>query len=155
MATPLRESIVSGKNSIYNTNDVTASGILIVCPNNNSIVLGRRSSPDRYAGHWCIFGGGVEVNETPLQGAIREIGEEAGIRTHMISTPVDLYMFDDNKGFKFQTFFATTPSEFDVKLNNEHDSCGWFKLNSLPKPLHPGFETLLKDTNYLSGYLSV
>lgn len=43
-------------------------------------LMTHRASAKKYAGRWEITGGCVRSGETPLQGAVRELYEETGIR---------------------------------------------------------------------------
>ena len=45
-----------------------------------TFLMTRRASAKKYAGRWEITGGCVQSGETPLQGAVRELFEETGIR---------------------------------------------------------------------------
>jgi 8-oxo-dGTP pyrophosphatase MutT (NUDIX family) len=144
METTLRDSVVSGYDNIFTPQDIGGAGLLII--NNKSVLMGKRSSPDTFADHWCTFGGTVEDNENPLNTAKREVWEEAKIDSSKLDIQIPhVYIDETNDGFKFITYIAISDDEFEVELNNEHTDYGWFPLTNLPSPLHPGINRLLAN----------
>lgn len=105
-----------------------AAGVLIRA--GNSVLLLKRAR-EPHLGSWGFPGGSVEGDETPEQAARREMLEETGIYLPMLGPALG-----DFEGF--QLFGAVVDVPFDVKLNNEHTEAGWFDLDALPEPLHPG-----------------
>jgi 8-oxo-dGTP pyrophosphatase MutT (NUDIX family) len=77
---------------------------------------------------WCLPGGKIEQNETPLKAAKREVKEETGFE-NWLRTPK---LYTEKSGFV--TFVYVAP-EFDVKINKESLDYGWFSLKELPEPL--------------------
>ena len=51
----------------------------------------------------------------------------------------DNYVCKNN--FSYSTYVCIVEEEFVPKLNNEHKGYTWSKLDSWPKPLHPGVFT--------------
>ena len=84
----------------------------------NSILLGKRiykwkGKPVEFGGHWSIFGGAIEPNETEAECAIRELYEETGIK-------IDKHQLIPSKKIEhdrssFTIFFARTHSMPRVK----------------------------------------
>ena len=123
---------------------INGSGLFIICSKTKRILLGKRAGNDMFSGLWCTFGGGVEEGEHPLNTALREVGEEAGISPDSLITNHNPVYDDETKdGYKFRTYVATCKEEPDVVLNDEHTEHGWFKMLDLPKPLHPGVNRML------------
>lgn len=57
------------------------SGVLLVTGDGNIIAMHRDDKPGlRDAGCYGIFGGAIEDGETPLEAAVREIGEETNLK---------------------------------------------------------------------------
>lgn len=109
------------------------------------VFLGRRAETSSEPGMWCTPGGGVEEGEDAATAAAREAEEEFGI----IVSPEELYnpkTFIKDDGFKFTTFIVDGSSDIPIDMRErEHDDYGWFSLDELPTPLHPGLEAYLKE----------
>jgi len=116
---------------------IRAAGILIVCA--GEILLLKRADDGDHGGEWCLPGGKIEPDETSAQAACRETAEESGIVvplgaiaewTRTIDAKVD-----------FTTYVASIADKPNVVLDEtESTDYGWFKLDELPTPLHPGME---------------
>lgn len=57
-----------------------APGVVIVIPDGDSVLLGKRTSRSFAPGKWCLPGGFVEFDEDFLSAAIREVREETGLQ---------------------------------------------------------------------------
>lgn len=121
---------------------VRAAGIVLITDEGKMLFI-KRSGHDGgdHAGEWGIPGGGVEVGETPLQGAIREAYEEVGFKADPAAEP-DFVCEIATAEVVFTTFFLRT-EEFKPKLNHEHDGYRWAFIESPPRPLHPGLRAAL------------
>lgn len=92
------------------------------------LILQRSSQDDFQPGVWSLPGGKVEPGETPLQGAIRELEEETGIRVEEV-TELGLKKRTDSVSHYFETWI------FEPKLtfldNEEHYRYQWIKIEDL------------------------
>lgn len=121
-----------------------AAGILFVAPDGDVLLLRRSSSEPNYAGHWALPGGKMEDGETPEEGARREAEEEMGGSM----SGRGLKLLDRRMtptGMAFHTFAHPIETKFAPKINDEHSGYAWAPLDQLPRPLHPGVETTLKE----------
>lgn len=82
-------------------------------------------------GTWAVPGGKLEAGETPEAAARREVLEECGFDYDKPLTPHTLI-----EGYV--TYLAEGAEIFEAVLNDENQAYGWFSLNALPEPLHPG-----------------
>lgn len=124
------------------------------------LFLYRNKSRRRHV--WSIPGGKLEGNETPWEGAQREVREEVGFVPTIIQT-LSLERFESMDGdFHFHTFLCLVRSEFIPTLNEEHTGFAWALVDHCPRPLHSGLHsTLTKKVNRakietvasLSGFL--
>jgi 8-oxo-dGTP pyrophosphatase MutT (NUDIX family) len=95
----------------------------------------------RYNSMWAFVGGKVEKDETEYGALQREIQEEIGFMPLVLKTiPVEKFTNSKNN-FTYSTYVCVVEEEFIPKLNNEHKGYAWSKLDSWPKPLHPGVFT--------------
>ena len=124
----------------------TAAGFVIIAENPNqtlhampkALLVKRSNYCDVYPGTWAFPGGGIDGNETAYAAALREVWEEIGIRLIASNGHEDCGV---HKGF--HTFLHYAPSEFDCRLNHEHDAYTWAALDRLPTPMHPNAAEIL------------
>lgn len=97
---------------------------------------------------WAFIGGKMERGESVLKGVSRELREEMGfIPAYKKVIPIDIFKSTDNN-FTFFSFAVLVDEEFIPKINNESVGWGWFEIDSLPKPLHPGARITLNNNNF-------
>ncbi len=109
-----------------------------------NFVFHKRSANCRdQQGTWDSGGGKLEFGETPEQALWREIEEEYGCSGQITSTLPPNSFF--NEANAQPTHWLILPyivqvNRAEVKLHEPEkmDELGWFTLNSLPEPLHPG-----------------
>lgn len=96
-----------------------------------------------------MVGGKAEGAESFPETAIREALEELG------GLPpgrfVDHVSYGDSQGNHFLTMVLDVASEARLtwrpRLDHEHQTCGWFSLDRLPEPLHPGVDFTLRHSS--------
>jgi len=115
-----------------------AAGLLVHDPE-RGILLQLRSSWSHHGGTWGIPGGARHEDETPVQGALREAGEEAGVPAEdlrlVFSNLLDL-------GFwSYTTVVVETIRPFDPKIGDaESLALRWVPVDEVSTlDLHPGF----------------
>ena len=93
---------------------------------------------------WSMPGGGIEKDETLLEGLTRECLEEMNIDiTGFKLIPIQKFV---NNNFTYNTFYCEVEKEFTPVLNYEHIGYAWVGGDQYPKPLHPGlFSTINFD----------
>ena len=93
---------------------------------------------------WSMPGGGIEKDETLLEGLTRECIEEMNIDiTGFKLIPIQKFV---NNNFTYNTFYCEVEKEFTPVLNYEHIGYAWVGGDQYPKPLHPGlFSTINFD----------
>lgn len=99
---------------------------------------------DQRSPTWSIPGGGIDQDETLLEGVIRECQEEMNFDLSGLKLiPIQKFV---NNNFTYHTFFCEVDSEFVPDLNSEHCGYAWVRSGLYPKPLHPGlFSTVNID----------
>jgi 8-oxo-dGTP pyrophosphatase MutT (NUDIX family) len=94
------------------------------------ILLVRRSANDEFMpGSWDLPGGVVEVREHPVDAAVRETKEEAGLLLANLKPLTIHSIWDAKKKQQFITIiFYTKKYRGRLKLNlNDHDDYIWVK----------------------------
>ncbi len=119
----------------------TAAGTMFIAPEGR-LLLVKRSPVSDHPGEWCLPGGHIDGNETPLEAAKREALEELGVPYY----PDGGRFFSRTQsaeGVDFSTFAVSVPGEFVPTLNKEHVEARWFDMDDLPTKLHPGVRASL------------
>jgi 8-oxo-dGTP pyrophosphatase MutT (NUDIX family) len=121
-----------------------AAGVLFVAPDGDVLLCRRSGSEENYGGHWALPGGKAEDGESPARAAARESVEELGGSLD----PKSLKLMDRKAtptGMVFHTFVRPVDKKFQPQINEEHSGFGWFPLDALPTPMHPGVASTLQD----------
>lgn len=100
-------------------------------------------------GRWDPGGGKLEFGLTPEENVLKEVKEEygckgviqRGIPAHTI---IRINNSKKTHWIAFPFFIKVKRSEVQINEPDKIDELGWFRLTSLPKPLHSGFSWTLK-----------
>jgi 8-oxo-dGTP diphosphatase len=95
------------------------------------LLLGKR----RDTGKWTMPGGHLDPGEIPLQGARRELWEEARLRAEAVK----LWAVKDNPGARLHVFRALVDGQADGSFDPDAEvsEWRWFDVSKgLPKELH-------------------
>jgi 8-oxo-dGTP diphosphatase len=103
--------------------------IVIVVNDDDEVLAIKRSDDCRsFKGYWNFPGGGVEIGESALSGAMRELFEE----TSLIVNKKDLYHFKSHKTPALDVkYFITFNYDGDILLNNESTDYKWYNLSKI------------------------
>ena len=83
-------------------------------------------------GRWGIPKGHIHIDETPEEGALRELSEETQI---ILNKPIEFsHKTKKKNGGDFHIFKCEGDKEFIPHLNHEHMDWGYFSINELPTP---------------------
>lgn len=118
-----------------------ASGCLFLARSTGRLLIAHRSKHVLEPGTWGTWGGAVDPGETPKQGVIREVKEEAGYNGDFKLIP--LFVFKHESGFRYHNYLAVVGDEFVPTLNWETQGYKWVGVGKWPMPLHPGLKSLL------------
>jgi 8-oxo-dGTP pyrophosphatase MutT (NUDIX family) len=114
-----------------------AAGLLIT--DGERVILQHRAPWTHEGGRWGIPGGARDAHESAVDAALREAGEEAGLRAEDIE-PIGVYEADHG-GWSYSTVIARprrtlTPTAY----NAESVSVEWVDISMVDDlPLHDGF----------------
>jgi 8-oxo-dGTP pyrophosphatase MutT (NUDIX family) len=110
-------------------------GARVLVIKDNQILLVKHT----YMPKWYTIGGGVDFKESPLQGAIRELKEEAGVIAHgpleLLGTYYNVHQGHDDY---VSTYICKDFTEEDYICPEEIIEKRWFPLNALPEDISPG-----------------
>ncbi|MFQ1003201.1 NUDIX domain-containing protein [Modestobacter sp. SSW1-42] len=117
-----------------------AAGLLLHRPGADGVevLLHLRVGWSHHGGTWGTPGGALLAGEAPADGALREAGEELGLRR--ADVVLGTASVDDHGGWSYTTVLAEPAGRLEVAdlvLNEESTDVGWFALGALPL-LHPG-----------------
>ena len=83
-------------------------------------------------GRWGIPKGHIHIDETPEEGALRELSEETQI---ILNKPIEFsHKAKKKNGGDFNVFMCKGDKEFIPHLNHEHMDWGYFPIRDLPTP---------------------
>jgi 8-oxo-dGTP pyrophosphatase MutT (NUDIX family) len=107
-------------------------------------------APQDYMGNtWQIVRGTVEPGETAVQGALRELREEAGLAPnefYRLGSVESFYIPNDDTLWHSVSFLALVTREANVVLNEEHDDARWIPRSEiLDETMWPSERWLLRD----------
>ena len=107
-----------------------------------NILLTRRAPEKSAAGTWENSGGAVKAGETSLQGVVRELFEETGIRAKPEDFELLGSQMDGNAHFDHYCLKADVPLEEIVLLPGETDGVQWVDFETVhsmvkSKAIHP------------------
>jgi len=113
-------------------------GILIVAKDTNKFLMLHRVNHPK--GTWSALAGGMEVGEDPIETVKREIKEEIGVDASMVDD-IQIVGTSNAMGHTHYVMVGFVDREFKVPnlKKDENDQYGWFSVDNLPSPLHPGF----------------
>jgi len=117
-----------------------AAGLLLrwIGPDGPQVLLQQRSVWSHHGGTWGIPGGARDSHESPVQAALREADEEAGL------DPAELRIrgnwVDDHGGWAYETVVADVPTRPRLWSDYESADLAWVPEDEVAeRRLHPGF----------------
>lgn len=114
----------------------------------------RRAPGGRCSGAWEVVHGSIEEGETPLQAALRELGEETGLapeRLYNLSRVETFYRHRVDE-VAFIPVFAAFVQNAATRLSGEHDAFEWLSFPAARERLAwPRERRALKDIEVLLG----
>ena len=133
-----------------------AAGVLVRCAGEGDgswwYFLARRSEWCHQGGCWAIPGGALNQGEPPVEGALREFGEEVGpVLGDGDFTVVDVHE-DDHGGWSYWTVVVDVPERFapPAPANWETAETGWIHHDRLAElELLAAFRRTLVRLGYL------
>lgn len=124
-----------------------AAGVLPICRATNRMCFLWRSPDTEMGNVWGLPGGSIDQNETPAEGALREMREETGYQGPVKLVPSYIYESDR---IIYHNFIGVVSEEFpfhptDFKFAQEHTRMEWMswlelcsRLDANLKNFHPG-----------------
>lgn len=102
-------------------------------PSGPEALLLRRAPGMRCAGAWESVHGHIEDGETPVEAALRELREEAGlapVRLYNLSRVESFYLHRTDEVMLIPVFVAFVEPAPAVTLSEEHDAHEWLGLGA-------------------------
>ncbi len=112
-------------------NPVPAACVVVADSHKRVLLVKRRVDPR--AGTWCLPGGFLELDETPEEGALRELREEAGLEAEdphllgILTNPSDEYHTVLVIGYLVRRFRGRP------RPGDDAEAVRWFSLDRLPE----------------------
>jgi 8-oxo-dGTP diphosphatase len=91
---------------------------------------------------WNLPGGGLDENEAPWQGVVREVHEETGLNVE-VTQLAGLYYKPRQSQIAFS--FICRIIDGKLKINEESDAFEYFAFTKIPKNFPPKHRARIKD----------
>ena len=115
---------------------VTVDVVIFTIRNDELKVLLIKRALDPFLGSWALPGGFVEIDESLVAAAKRELKEETGVSAAYLE---QLYTFgepnrDPRERVISVAYYALMPSDaLEIKAASDAEGVGWFSIDELPK----------------------
>lgn len=118
-----------------------SAGMLFVCPEDNTILLLKRSEDSSSPGTWSLPGGRADDQDSSvLETAKREAEEELNCLPKNKKLAGSHLIERDGKDYKVFIYFINKKEKnkwnSDIKLDKENQKYKWFHIKGLPKNQH-------------------
>ena len=119
---------------------VTVDVVIFTIRNDELKVLLIKRALEPFNGQWALPGGFVEMDESLLDAAKRELQEETGVDAAYLE---QLYTFGEPKRDPRErvisvTYYALMPSDaLEIKAASDAEGVGWFGIDDLPQLARP------------------
>jgi 8-oxo-dGTP pyrophosphatase MutT (NUDIX family) len=118
-----------------------AAGLLLWSATGGDPAVGLqlRAQWSHHGGTWGLLGGARNVDESPVEAALREAGEEASV--HPDQVRVEASYLDDHGGWGYTTVVASALTDMGLRPRSaESEAVRWVPLGQVDAlSLHPGF----------------
>ena len=124
-------------------------GVGVIVRKGRMVLLGKRRN-SHGAGTWSFPGGHLELNESVVECARREVLEETGLRVKNIRQGPYTNDIFEREAKHYVTLFVVSDYDSGELTVREPDKCEewkWFEWNRLPQPLFVPIQNLL-ETNF-------
>jgi 8-oxo-dGTP diphosphatase len=112
---------------------------LLVWHRTAGVLLQHRIAWSHFGGTWGLPGGALKENESPIDGALREAHEEAGVPASLLTV---LFTSTFELGFwRYTTVVVESSEEFAPVMGDaESEALAWVATDEVKNlQLHPGF----------------
>lgn len=110
------------------------AAMAVVIREDQVLLVKRRNEPD--AGLWGFPGGHVDLGETALMAAVRELREETGVTGSALRylTNVDVIVRDEDGSVRFHFLLAAVLCEYlagEPKADDDVSEAAWVSINDV------------------------
>lgn len=118
-----------------------AAGVVFVTRDGDGlplVMVQLRSVFSHEGGTWSCPGGALQLDESPLDGALREAAEEVG--TPATARLLGEHVFSPADDWSYTTVVVEVDERFGEPLNFETEAVEWVPVDEVgERSLHPGF----------------
>ncbi|MGU3437869.1 NUDIX hydrolase [Actinomycetes bacterium M1A6_2h] len=120
-----------------------AAGLLLRAPDQDRrsvVLLQHRAAWSHQGGTWALPGGAMDSHESPVDAAVREAGEEAGISESQVAVRAERVTATADSGWSYTTVVADADHALPTVPNGESTELRWVAEADVDAlPLHPAF----------------
>lgn len=116
-----------------------------------SKILLVQEEKEKYNSMWNLPGGHLEIGETLLEGAVRELQEETGLALNAHSTLGVYYnIHSDHTSFRF--VYSVESNTDVVSVGDNIMSCKWFSFEEIDKMKDEEFVSVVQLREVIADY---
>jgi 8-oxo-dGTP pyrophosphatase MutT (NUDIX family) len=113
---------------------LTSVGSIVACflEHEEHFLFLKRSEVEQSPGTWCVPGGKLEQQETPIEGARRELFEETQLEIPSLSFVRRVFLtlsLQPTQGLDMYIFYAALDEKLQPTLNFEHTEHKWMTFD--------------------------
>jgi 8-oxo-dGTP diphosphatase len=115
-------------------NTILAADVIVKNSLGKVLLLKRRPTERANPNKWSFPGGKIEVDESPMDAAIREAKEESGLDIRVGKKPDFTHFYKASEEFGRDIIvyvFRAKAAGGEVALSEEHTEFGWFSSDEL------------------------
>ena len=134
--------------TIIYENPVPATCVVLGNAQGEVLLVKRAVNPKK--GHWCLPGGYLELDETPAEGAMRELHEETGLNGDIGRLLGAIQAHSDLYGFLVMVGYWVDVYDGNLVAGDDAQAARFFPVHALPQVAFRSHRWFIKQARMLN-----